>query len=70
MLIGAAAVWPIDQFRLTAGYVNRILKVQKPADLPVQVPTKYAVVIIFKTAKTLGLALPSALLASVDEVIE
>ena len=61
---------PVEPWRTAGGYVGKILDGERPADLPVQQPTKYHVAVNLKTATTLGIAVPSSILAQADEVIE
>ena len=61
---------PVDLYRRAASYVDRILRGAKPAELPVQLPTKYEMAVNLKTAKALGLIIPERLLATADQVIE
>ncbi len=68
--LASYGIVPSDNFRRAAGYIDRILKGEKSGELPVQVPTKFELVINLKTAKALGLALPEKLLATADELIE
>jgi putative ABC transport system substrate-binding protein len=60
----------VDQYRQAAGYIDRVLKGEKPAEMPVQAPIKYGIVINLKTIKSLGLTVPPAVLARADEAIE
>jgi ABC-type uncharacterized transport system substrate-binding protein len=68
-LISYGSDW-VDQYRRAAGYVDRVLKGEKPAEMPVQAPTKYQMIVNLRTAKALGLTVPPTMLARVDQVIE
>ena len=68
-LLSYGSNW-VSQFRRAAGYVDRILKGEKPAELPVQAPTRYELAVNLKAAKTIGITVPASLLARADEVIE
>jgi putative ABC transport system substrate-binding protein len=64
------AIDPVDMYRQAASYIDRILRGEKPADMPVQAPTKYQTALNLKTAKALGLTVPPGLMVAADEVIE
>jgi putative ABC transport system substrate-binding protein len=68
-LISYGSDW-VDQYRRAAGYVDRVLKGEKPAEMPVQAPTKYQMIVNLRTAKALGLTVPPTMLARADQVIE
>jgi putative tryptophan/tyrosine transport system substrate-binding protein len=68
--MGVPTATVADQFRQSAGYVDRILNGEKPGDLPVQQPTKFELIVNLKTAKALGLNMPQILIATADQVIE
>ena len=69
-VLGHVKSWAVSDLRLAASYVDRILRGDKPADLPAQAPTRYVTTVNLKTAKALGLTVPPALLVAADEVIE